>query len=259
MTPAYSLLPSIIGHRGSSGMAPENTLAALHLAGQQGVKWVEVDVTLSADGIPIIFHDETLDRTTNGEGLVVKQVIDDLKQLDAGSWKHPQYKNERIPTLLEAIQVISLYGMGLNLEIKPCEGMEDETVEATVAVLKANWPSNLPLLLSSFNYFALAKAYEAWPEIQRAYNVSAIPSNWQERLELLDCSGLHIHHPFFDAAKVAVIKQAGYKVVAFTVNNETLAEQLFTQGLDAIFTDYPEQLLQHFQQDPNQREILEKP
>ena len=259
MIPAYNQLPSIIGHRGSSGIAPENTLAALHLAGQQGVKWVEIDVTLSADGIPIIFHDETLNRTTNGEGLVVKQVIDDLKQLDAGSWKQPQYKNERIPTLLEAIQVISLYGMGLNLELKPCEGIEDETVEAAVAVLKANWPSNLPLLLSSFNYFALAKAYELWPEVQRAYNVSAIPSNWQERLELLDCSGLHIHHPFFDAAKVAVIKQAGYKVVAFTVNNETLAEQLFAQGLDAIFTDYPEQLLQYFQQDPNQREVLEKP
>lgn len=259
MISAYSQLPQIIGHRGSSGLAPENTLAALHLAGQQGIKWVEIDVTLSADGIPIIFHDETLNRTTNGQGLVVKQVIDDLKQLDAGSWKSPEYQNERIPTLLEAIQVIGQYGMGLNLEIKPCEGMEDETVEASVAVLKANWPKHLPLLLSSFNYFALAKAYELWPEVQRAYNVSAIPSNWQERLELLDCSGLHIHHPFFEPQKVKAIKEAGYKLVAFTVNNETLAKQMFDQGLDAIFTDYPAQMLKYFDQDYTKPTTLEKP
>lgn len=258
MIPAYSQLPQIIGHRGASGMAPENTLAALHLAGQQGVKWVEIDVTLSADGIAIIFHDETLQRTTDGNGLIVKQAIDDLKQLDAGSWKHPEYKNERIPTLLEAIQVIAQYGMGLNLEIKPCEGLEDETVAAAVAVLKANWPRQLPLLLSSFNYFALAKAYELWPEVQRAYNVSAIPTNWQERLELLDCSGLHLHHPFFEPQKVNAIKEAGYKLVAFTVNNETLAEQLFAQGLDAIFTDYPQQMLQHFNHVSKNQALFEK-
>ena len=242
MKSAYSFLPSIIAHRGSSGEAPENTLASLHLAGQQGAKWVEIDVILSADGIPVIFHDDYLSRTTNGDGLIHKTSLANLKKLDVGSWKDPRFHQERIPTLLEAIEVIAEYGMGLNLELKPCEGLEEETVAASIAVLKEHWPAHLPLLFSSFNYFALISAKTLWPEIARGYNVSAIPTAWQERLEHLDCSGLHIHQSFFNADQVAAIKAAGYKVLAFTINDKVTAQRLFAQGLDALFTDYPKLL-----------------
>ncbi|NRA25586.1 MAG: glycerophosphoryl diester phosphodiesterase [Oleispira sp.] len=242
MLPAYSSLSKVIAHRGSSGQAPENTLASLHLAGQQGIKWVEIDVMLSAEGIPIIFHDDYLSRTTNGEGLIHKTPLEQLKQLDAGSWKGREHQQQRIPTLEEAIEVISQYRMGLNLELKPCEGLEEETTSASVAVLKQYWPRDLPLLLSSFNYFSLTSAKELWPEVQRGYNVSAIPKAWKSRLELLGCDGLHIHQPFFDASQVAEIKAAGYKVLAFTINNESLALELFELGLDAVFSDYPEKI-----------------
>lgn len=242
MKSAYSFLPQVIAHRGSSGEAPENTLASLHLAGQQGAKWVEIDVILSADGIPVIFHDDYLSRTTNGDGLIHKNPLSELKKLDVGSWKDPAFHQERIPTLLEAIEVIAHYGMGLNLELKPCEGLEEETVAASVEVLKAHWPEHLPLLFSSFNYFALISAKTLWPEIARGYNVSAIPTAWQERLEHLDCAGLHIHQSFFHAQQVAAIKAAGYKVLAFTINDAELALQLYTQGLDAVFSDYPKQI-----------------
>ena len=94
MLPAYSYLPKVIAHRGSSGQAPENTLASLHLAGQQGIKWVEIDVMLSADGIPVIFHDDYLARTSNGEGLIHKTSLQDLKKLDAGSWKDKEYAEQ---------------------------------------------------------------------------------------------------------------------------------------------------------------------
>jgi glycerophosphoryl diester phosphodiesterase len=244
MLEAYSLLPKVIAHRGSSGIAPENTLASLHLAGQQGIKWVEIDVMLSADGTPIIFHDDYLSRTTNGEGLIHKTSIEQLKLLDAGSWKDNGYQQETIPTLIEAIAVISQYGMGLNLELKPCEGLEEETTAASIKVLKQHWPKDLPLLLSSFNYFSLTSARELWPEVQRGYNVSAIPHAWKSRLESLECSGLHIHQSFFDQKQVAEIKAAGYKVLAFTINNESLALELFEQGLDAVFSDYPQQIQQ---------------
>lgn len=239
MTSAYSFLPKIIAHRGSSGEAPENTLASLHLAGQQGAKWVEIDVILSADGIPVIFHDNQLSRTSNGDGLIHKSSLSELKELDVGSWKDPKFHNERIPTLMEAIDVITHYGMGLNLELKPCDGLEEETVSASIEVLKAYWPQHLPLLFSSFNYFALISAKTMWPEIARGYNVSAIPKAWKDRLEHLKCTGLHIHQSFFHAEQVAEIKAAGYKVLAFTINDEDLALQLFDQGLDSIFTDYP--------------------
>jgi glycerophosphoryl diester phosphodiesterase len=244
MLSAYSSLSQVIAHRGSSGQAPENTLASLHLAGQQGIKWVEIDVMLSADGIPVIFHDDYLSRTTNGEGLIHKTTLEQLKLLDAGSWKGQEYQQQTIPTLLEAIEVISQYGMGLNLELKPCDGLEEETTAASIEVLKSYWPKDLPLLLSSFNYFSLTSAKELWPEIELGYNVSAIPKAWRSRLEHLGCSGLHIHQPFFDAHQVAEIKAAGYKVLAFTINNESLALDLFDQGLDAVFSDYPQQIQQ---------------
>ena len=138
--------------------------------------------------------------------------------------------------------MIAEYGMGLNLELKPCEGLEEETVAASIAVLKEHWPAHLPLLFSSFNYFALISAKTLWPEIARGYNVSAIPTAWQERLEHLDCSGLHIHQSFFNADQVAAIKAAGYKVLAFTINDKVTAQRLFAQGLDALFTDYPKLL-----------------
>lgn len=244
MLSAYSSLSQVIAHRGSSGQAPENTLASLHLAGQQGIKWVEIDVMLSADGVPVIFHDDYLSRTTNGDGLIHKTSLNQLKRLDAGSWKGQEYQQQTIPTLLEAIEVISQYGMGLNLELKPCEGLEEETTAASISVLKKCWPKDLPLLLSSFNYFSLTSARELWPEIELGYNVSAIPKAWRTRMEHLGCSGLHIHQPFFDAQQVSEIKQAGYKVLAFTINNESLALDLFEQGLDAVFSDYPLQIQQ---------------
>lgn len=242
MKSAYSYLPQVIAHRGSSGIAPENTLASLHLAGQQGIKWVEIDVILSADGIPVIFHDDHLSRTTNGDGLIHKTPLSELKKLDVGSWKDPKYHQEKIPTLLEAIEVIAQYGMGLNLELKPCEGLEEETVEASIDVLKEHWPQDLPLLFSSFNYFALLSAKTMWPEVSRGYNVSAIPKAWKERLEHLECSGLHIHQSFFHAQQVSEIKAAGYKVLAFTINDAELALQLYKQGLDSVFSDYPLQI-----------------
>jgi glycerophosphoryl diester phosphodiesterase len=256
MLKAYSLLPKVIAHRGSSSTAPENTLASLHLAGQQGIKWVEIDVMLSADGIPIIFHDNYLSRTTNGEGLIHKTSLKELKKLDAGSWKGSGYSKETIPTLAEAINVIALYGMGLNLELKPCEGLEEETSVASIKVLKQQWPKNLPLLLSSFNYFSLTSARKLWAEVDLGYNVSAIPTAWKTRLAHLRCSGLHIHQSFFEAKQVAEIKAAGYKVLAFTINNESLALELFEQGLDAVFSDYPLQIQQALELQQQQPETL---
>ena len=132
--------------------------------------------------------------------------------------------------------------MGLNLELKPCEGLEEETIEASINVLKQHWPKDLPLLFSSFSYFALVSAKALWPEIPRGYNVSAIPKAWQERLEHLDCAGLHIHQSFFDVAQVSAIKAAGYKILAFTINDEALALNLFDQGLDAVFSDFPDKI-----------------
>jgi len=244
MINAYQQLPQVIGHRGACGSAPENTLASIHEAGRQGARWVEIDIVLSADHVPMIFHDETLNRCTDGAGSFYKQNHQQLKMLDAGSWYSSDFIGQSIPTLKEAIEVIAQYNMGLNLEIKPLLGLEVETATRAIEVLKESWPPHLPLLLSSFNIHALKTAEALWPEVQRGLNVEVIPFNWQERLAEANCSGLHIHFPFFESEIVQQIRQDGYEVLAFTVNTPADAIELIQNGLSAVFTDYPELIQQ---------------
>lgn len=240
MLQAYQYLPQVIGHRGACGKAPENTLASIHEAGRQGAQWVELDVVLSSDHVPMIYHDNTLNRCSNGAGPFYKKSLQQLKMLDAGSWYHSRFIGQAIPTLAEAIEVIHQYGMGLNLEIKPLHGLEVETTSSAIEVLKQHWPEQLPLLFSSFSVLALNTAANLWPEVQRGLNVEVIPFNWQQRLSEANCSGLHIHYPFFNTEVVQQIRQDGYPVLAFTVNDPKDAQHLLTHGLSAVFTDHPE-------------------
>lgn len=96
-------LPAIIAHRGASSAAPENTLAAFRRAADEGAAWIECDVKLTADGRPIIFHDDTLDRTTDGGGVVDDYTLDVIGALDAGGWFSPEFRGEPVPTLEEML------------------------------------------------------------------------------------------------------------------------------------------------------------
>ena len=113
-----SFNPPVIAHRGASVYAPENTLAAFTKAAQLNIKWVEFDVMQAACGEPIIFHDETLDRTTNAKGDVSQQPYAYLQTLDAGTWFHPRFAGERIPTLKQVLQFLRDTKIAANIEIK---------------------------------------------------------------------------------------------------------------------------------------------
>jgi hypothetical protein len=112
-------IPHIVAHRGASIEAPENTIAAFRVAGARQAKWIECDVTLSADNQCVLIHDDTLERTTNGTGPIHKQPLSVLRELDAGSWFSDIYKGERIPTLNDTLETLFFMDMGANLEIKP--------------------------------------------------------------------------------------------------------------------------------------------
>ena len=99
-------LPWVIGHRGASGSAPENTLAAFRKAAALGARWVEFDVRLSADGRCILLHDDTVDRTTDGKGRADRMMLEDLAGLDAGAWFDREFAGETIPTLEETIDLL---------------------------------------------------------------------------------------------------------------------------------------------------------
>src|SRR5690606_3020467 len=105
-------------HRGASTVAPENTIAAFRAARDQGARWVELDVALLADGTPVVIHDVTLDRTTNGKGPLGEMTAADLAGLDAGSWFGAQFAGERLSTLPDVLTALGELGLNVNVEIK---------------------------------------------------------------------------------------------------------------------------------------------
>src|SRR2546425_7902993 len=143
--------PRIIGHRGGGTLAPENTLAGIRKAATMGFGGVEFDVMLSADKVPLLIHDETLDRTTNGQGSVAATPYARLASLDAGAWFGPEYRGERVPTLEQAGKLCVELGLWANVEIKPAQGFERETGAAAAKLALELWRGASPApLLSSF-------------------------------------------------------------------------------------------------------------
>ncbi|MAR00745.1 MAG: glycerophosphodiester phosphodiesterase [Oceanospirillaceae bacterium] len=237
----YDHLPRFIAHRGASGHAPENTAAAIAKAHELGATWAEVDVTISADGEAVIFHDHKLERCSNGRGLIIQQPLADLKTLDAGSWFSPFYKEEKILTLSELLSLADDLNLSLNIEIKPTIGREWETVQAMQSAFRDTAFSQ-HILLSSFNERALCYAAELLPQFDRGLNVEAIPADWQKRLKQCLATGLHFQLDFFDGGVIRQLREQGVPLACFTVNNIVDAQRLWEAGVNAVFTDYIERL-----------------
>src|SRR5438105_7019037 len=128
-------LPRVIGHRGACGLAPENTIASFREAAELGVRRVEFDVHLSADGIPVVIHDDTVNRTTSGRGAVASLNLAELQALDAGTWFAPRFQGERVPTLGATVTLLGKLRLGAVVEITPSPGTDAATAEAAVRVL----------------------------------------------------------------------------------------------------------------------------
>ncbi len=240
--PIIAALPRVIAHRGASGSAPENTLAALERAAQLGARAVEIDVMLSADGRPVIIHDSDLARTTNTKGPVAGASLAEIQALDAGSWFAPEFAGERVPTLDDALDFIAARGMALNLEIKPTRGKDRETAEVAAQVLAQRWPDGMPLLVSSSSETALGAMRRALPGLPLGLISRAVPGDWRRRLEGLGCVSLHAAHERISPAAAGRIRKAGFGLLAYTVNHPARAEALFQMGVNAIFTDHPQRM-----------------
>ncbi|MFQ5749751.1 MAG: glycerophosphodiester phosphodiesterase [Planctomycetota bacterium] len=237
-------LPRIIGHRGVRGRAPENTLAGFRKAAGMGLSWVEFDVALTADEVPVLLHDETLDRTTAGEGPLAEATWAGIRGLDAGSWFGPEFAGERIPSLEEAVDLLRELGLGANVEIKPTPGREAATGERVACVLRSLAPdSPVSTILSSFSQPALRAARTNAPRIPRGLLVREVAPGWRATLEELGCGLLHSGHEALTREAVDSVREAGYPLLAFTVNERPRARQLFSWGVQSVFSDDPEALL----------------
>lgn len=236
-------LPSVIGHRGAASHAPENTLAGLREGARRGATWVEFDVKLTRDAVPILMHDDLLDRTTSGVGAVATRSRAEIAGLDAGSWFGPAFAGESVPTLEEALALCLELGLGANIEIKPCPGRARETARGALAVARACWPGDrAPPLVSSFDRDALDEARTCAPGWPRGLLLEGVPPDWRDRFQALQCSTLHVADRSLSADRVASLSGTA-PVLAYTVNDPDRARALIGMGVTGVFTDAPDAIV----------------
>ena len=230
--------PRIIAHRGGGTLAPENTLAGLRLAKELGFAGVEFDVMLAADATPILMHDPTLERTTSGSGAIDATAFAEMLKLDAGSWFSPEYVGELVPSFERAGRLCLELGLWANVEIKPTKGYEAETGRAAALLARELWrDSPAQPLLGSFRPQSLLAAKEAAPELPRSALTKEIPADWQSRMEELGCVSLHCDYRLLLPQQARAVRNAGYWLVCWTVNDPEIARVLFDWGADAVITD----------------------
>jgi glycerophosphoryl diester phosphodiesterase len=232
--------PKVIVHRLGGALAPENTLAGLAIAARLGCKGVEFDVMLSRDGVPLVIHDETLERTTNGIGRVAEHEANALRLLDAGAKHHAAFGGEKIPTFAEVLLACQRYGILPNVEIKPARGFDVETAEATVRTVAEHWRDATLPLLSSFSYAALETVRDIAPHLPRALEVVKIPADWQAQVKALGCIGFHASAEDNELEVLRECRRHGLQMAIWTVNDRQQAETLFAAGMDAVFSDRPD-------------------
>jgi glycerophosphoryl diester phosphodiesterase len=234
-------LPPIIGHRGARGLAPENTLAGLRAAFAQGVFYVEIDAKLTADGVLILMHDETLERTTDGRGRVAETPYAVIQGLNAAK-SFPDAPAEAPPTLASVLALVQSVGGGINIEIKPCPGRERETAAAVVDIVRTNWQQPIPPLLSSFDRTALETCRELAPDLPRGYLSERTDVDWVAEAKALDCTTLNLSWKALTPDQVPALTATGLPLLLWTVNEPEVARAFLAAGATSVITDYPDQV-----------------
>ncbi|OQX18101.1 MAG: glycerophosphodiester phosphodiesterase [Desulfobulbaceae bacterium A2] len=217
------------GHRGAAGHAPENTLLSIRTALTLGVDWVEIDVQ-QVEGELLVFHDERLERTTNGSGRLAEHDLAVLRRLDAG-------QGERIPLLAEVSGLID-GRVGLNIELKG-PGTVAPTARHLEELRQQGWPAEL-LLVSSFNHRWLAELRACLAWLRLGALLVGLPLDDAACVEPLGAWSVHPCREFLDARFVDDAHQRGLQVIPFTVNDEDELRRMRQLGVDGVFSDYPE-------------------
>ncbi|MCU4119766.1 glycerophosphodiester phosphodiesterase [Variovorax sp. N23] len=230
--------PRWVAHRGAGKLAPENTLAAFRLGAQHGYRMFECDAKLSADGVPFLMHDATLERTTSGRGIGGDQPWHALSQLDAGSWHSRAYAGEPLATLENAARFCLHNGYLLNIEIKPTPGVERRTGDVVARDAQRLWAGQaIPPLMTSFKTEALAGARDTAPELPRGLLLDTLWDGWLAAAHDLGCTAIVCNHALWDVHTVAQARDAGLRTLSYTVNDEWAAERLIALGTDGVITD----------------------
>lgn len=206
-----------VAHRGFSGKAPENTLAAVRMAlALPYVRWMEIDVQLTRDGVPVVIHDFSLDRTTNGHGKVKNMDFEHIRRLDAGAWKGRAFRGERVPSLEEVLSLAS-GRLRLNIELKTSGDMYPGLEKAVIDLVNAKGMRE-DVVLTSFDAGALQRIKELDPRISTGLIYDSRMGDPAKKLKELDCTFLSISFARLNPGLAKLLAERGVKIMAWTVN-----------------------------------------
>ncbi len=230
--------PPVIAHRGAPMRAPENTIESFVSARDAGARWIETDVTLTSDGVPVLLHDETLDRTTNGHGPISEMSWEKIQQLDAGSWFSPSFKGTRVTSLAELVAFCTASRMRLVLELKPSPGRTQATVMVTLMEASKLWPENaLPPMLGSFDLDALMIAAQLRPDWPRGLFLEKWRDDWIEAAFLAQASNVTMRDDMLTPERLETVREAPFPLLAYTINDKARMKELLKSGIKAVYTD----------------------
>lgn len=235
--------PRWIAHRGAGLLAPENTMAAFREGARHGYTAFETDVKLSADGVPFLLHDKTLQRTTAERGIAGERTWSELSRIDAGAWHGRRFAGEPIPSLQALAAFVRANGYFADLEIKPTPGLELDTGRVVAAEAARLWQGeSVPPFLSSFKVDALAGARESAPQLPRTLLIDKFWDGWLEAAQALGCVAVITAYHMMDADLLARLHGAGLRGLVYTVNDPAEVARQLALGIDGIITDAVDKL-----------------
>jgi len=232
---------TITAHRGSSMAAPENTLAAIERAIEDGADYAEIDVQETMDGVVVVIHDTDLKRITGLGKKIWDVTYDEIRELDFGSWFSPEFAGERIPTLVEAIELADLR-IALNIEIK-LNGHEQNLVERVVRIIEETGFES-QCIVTSLSRRALDEVARLNPRLERGYIVYQTMGS----IERIDTGYLMLKENLATPLAVMAAHDAGKEIHVWTVNDAMRMSFMIDRGVDGILTDYPETLVEVLEQ-----------
>ena len=243
-------LPKLIGHRGVKDLCPENTLESILKAFDLGLSFVEIDVKISKDRVPILLHDDTLDRTTNGSGLAIDYDYENIKKLDAGKFFYKENTNIFVPKLEDILSLCTNNNGNLNIELKPNKNFEKENVYQIYKITKNI--NQIDIFFSSFDMISILEISKLYPQSIRSFLLDDFKEyNIDDLISIsinhdLKICGLNID--LVNADIIKKIKESNMAITVYSDKNINLssANDIFSIGVDSIFVDNPLDLLGKF-------------
>lgn len=233
-----------MAHRGWSGKAPENTMAAIRLAlAEPAIGGMEIDVQLSCDGVPVLIHDFTLNRTTTGSGLVKDHTLEELKELDAGAWFDPSFAGERIPTLEEALQAVK-GRCTLNIELKATSDMYPGIAEKVLELLE-RYEMKDQVYITSFDHDLIRQVRQLDATVVTGLIVAGRPVLMLEQLVAAGANILSMGYPYLTRELACEALEKGYKVIAWTIDEPRDMQIVMSWHPEVqVCTNHPDRMLE---------------